>query len=442
MKSTIVAVAAVVWIILLGIAPASEAEPAAWPQFRGLRGDGHSRAVGLPTEWSETKNVTWKTPMPGRGCSSPVVRGEQIWMTTALETLASEEEKKEMLAGNKQEKSLAIAKTVSLWAVCVHRRTGKLLHNVKLFDVERPRPVHKYNSYASPTPVIEPGRLYCDFGRYGTACLDTATGRILWKRCLPIEHQVGPASSPLLCDNLLVVVRDGCDAQYIAALDKQTGETVWKTDRPPIDLDDEFKKGCCTPLLIEQNGRRQLVVPGAKWVVAYKPATGEPIWQVDYVKGYSNTARPVFGHGMVFVCTEGPGQQMWAIRVDGHGDVTETHVAWKLRKQIPKRASPLLVGDELYVVSDNGVATCFDALTGSTHWAKRIGGNYAASPVYADGRIYFFNEEGKTVVFRPGKKADKLAENHIDGRLIATPAFVGKTIFLRTATHLYRIEKR
>ncbi len=431
-----------IWLVACGIVLAARPASEDWPQFRGPRGDGRSQAVGLPLVWSETQNVAWKTAVPGRGWSSPVVWGEHLWVTTALETLATPEEKKKILAGNKYEKTLAIAKTVSLWAVCVHRETGKLLHNVRLFQVDEPQAIHKLNSYATPTPVVEPGRVYCDFGTYGTACLDSATGEILWTRRLSVDHQVGPASSPVLYNNLLVVVRDGCDAQYVTALDKRTGKTVWQTDRPAIDLDDEFKKAFSTPLLIEEADRRQLVVPGAKWVVAYDPATGAPVWRVDYVKGYSNIPRPVFGHSLVYVCTDGPGRQLWAIRIDGRGDVTETHVVWKSKKQMPKRTSPLLVGDEIYVVSDNGVVTCLDALTGRSRWVRRIGGNYFASPVYADGRIYFCSEEGKTVVLRPGGKAEKLAENRIDGRLVASPAIAGKAIFLRTDTHLYRIEKR
>ena len=298
------------------------------------------------------------------------------------------------------------------------------------------------NSYATPTPIVEPGRVYCDFGTYNTVCTNSDTGEILWKRRLPVEHQVGPGSSPVLFDDLLVLVRDGCDVQYVIALDKRTGKTIWKTDRPTIDLDNEFKKAFSTPLLVEHNGHRQMIVPGAKWVVSYDPATGKPIWRVNYVKGYSNIVRPVFGHGIVYVCTNGPGRQLWAIRVDGLGDITDTHVVWKVKRQMPNKASPLLVGNQIYAVTDNGIVTCLDALTGQILWTHRIGGNYAASPVYADGHIYVFSEEGKTSVFRPGKQHVALAENHIQGLLVASPAVAGKAIFLRTNTHLYRIEKR
>ena len=413
-----------------------------WPQFRGPRGDGHANATALPLTWNENQNVAWKTAVPGRGWSSPVLFGEQIWMTTALETLATEEQKKRLLADNKYEATLALATSVSLRAICVHRETGKLLHNVEVVQVDSPEPVHKHNSYATPTPVVERGRVYCDFGTYGTAVLDSATGDVLWHRRLPIEHQVGAGSSPLLVDQLLVLVRDGCDVQYVTALDKRTGKDIWKTDRPAIDLDSEFRKGFSTPLLIEQDGHRQLVVPGAKWVVSYEPATGQPIWRANYVKGYSNIARPVFGHGMVYVCTNGPGQQLWAIRINGQGDVTDTHVTWKVKRQTPNRVSPLLAANEIYVITDKGVVTCLDTMTGQKHWSQRVGGNHAASPVFADGHVYVFSEEGETSVFQPGKQSQLVAKNHLQGRFVASPAMMGKAIYLRSDTHLYRIEKR
>jgi outer membrane protein assembly factor BamB len=424
------------WLVL----PAAASDD--WPQFRGPSGQGLATASGLPLTWSETENVAWKVPVPGRGWSSPVVLGDQVWMTTAIETASTAEESRQKLSGLKHNEVLAIANRVSLRAICLDRTTGKLLRDVELFRVDRPEAIHQQNSYASPTPFMEPGRVWCEFGTYGTACLDAATGEILWRRRLPLEHECGPASSPVLYKDLLVLVRDGCDQQYIIALDKHTGATAWKTDRPPIQCADEFKKTFSSPLVVQTSAGEQMIVPGAQWVVSYEPATGKPIWQVEYGRGYSNISRPVFGHGMVYVITDFPGQQLWAIRADGRGNVTESHVAWKETRQVAKRSSPLLVGDELYFVSDGGVAACLDARTGKTHWRERISGNYAASPVYADGRIHFFSQEGKTTVFRPGIAPAKLAENHLDGRIVASPAFVGKAIFLRTELHLYRIEKQ
>jgi len=403
-----------------------------WPQFRGPGGDGVSSAAGLPLRWSDTQNVRWKTAIPGRGHSSPVVLSELIWLTTAVDTAT------EKLADGGEE--MQVAEQVLLGAVCLDRAGGKLLYHKELFHLQKPEPVHGLNSYASPTPVVERGRLYCDFGDFGTVCLDAATGETLWSRRLPVDHKLGPGSSPVLYQDLLLVVRDGRDAQYVAALDKHTGETVWKTNRPPIEAKaGDLKKSYSTPLLIDVEGRAQAVVTGAQWVVSYDPATGKPIWQVNHGAGYSVAPRPVYEHGLVYISTGGYVAQLWAIRVDGQGDVTDTHVAWKATSQIPLMSSPLLVGQELYFVSDTGVASCLDALTGQTRWRGRLGGNYAASPVCAEERIYFFSREGKTTALKPGTELTRLAENPIEGAVVASPAFVDKCIFLRTDSRLYCI---
>jgi len=433
-----------VTLSILGLAVSAVAASDDWPEFRGPGGQGHSDATGLPLRWSETENVAWKVPIEGRGWSSPVVLGDAIWMTTALPTLATAEEAKRKLAGlGFAVPGAEVARSVTLKAVCVDRATGRLRRTVTLFEVDEPLQICAVNSYASPTPVIEAGRLYCDFGTMGTACVDTTTGKVLWKRRLPIEHQVGPGSSPILHGNLLVLVRDGSDAQYVTALDKSTGRTAWKTDRPPIDTAySPYKKAFSTPLIIEAAGKRQMIVLGAKWIVSYDPDSGTPIWRVDTGGTFSNASRPVFGHGMVFICTAFGGSQLLAVGVDGQGDVTDTHVAWRTRKQIPKRSSPLLVGGEIYIVSDGGVATCLDARTGEVHWSQRVLADCSASPVFVDGRIYVSDEAGKTVVLRPGREFGILAENKLDGRIMASAAIAGRALFLRTATHLYRIEER
>ena len=431
-------------LLILELVVSSASAAGDWPQFRGPGGQGHGAAAGLPLRWGETENVTWKVAVEGRGWSSPVVCGKEIWMTTALPTPATKEEAARKVASLSFDVlGTEVARAVTLKAVCVDRATGRLLRTVTLFDYDESLQINSVNSYASPTPVVEPGRLYCDFGTMGTACVDTATGEILWKRRLPIEHQVGPGSSPILHGNLLVLVRDGCDAQYVTALDKNSGETVWKTDRPPIDTTySPYKKSFSTPLVVGTEGRQQMIVLGAKWIVSYEPGSGKPIWRVDTGRSFSNASRPVFGHGLVFVATAFGGSQLLAVRPGGEGDVTDTHVTWRQARQVPKRSSPLLVGDELYTISDGGVATCLDARTGEIHWTERILGNCSASPVSADGRIYFFSEDGKTTVVRPGKQFTPLAENQIDGRIMASVAIADRAFFLRSDTHLYRIEEK
>jgi len=409
------------------------AEPG-WPQFRGPRGDGDSSAKHVPVAWSETSNLVWKVSLPGRGRSSPVVLGDRIWLTLAVEKGVV----RKQIAGD----DMQTAEHVSLEAACLDRAKGNILWRAPLFDVNNPDPVHWLNSWATPTPVVEPGRLYCDFGTFGTACLNAKTGKIFWKTRLPVDHQVGPGSSPVLCQNLLVLVRDGRDAQYLAALDKRTGKEVWKTNRPPITTSSgNQKKSFVTPLLVKAAGRTQLISPGAHWVVSYDPASGKELWRVRHGMGFSIGSCPVFGDGMVFFSTGCMKPQLWAVRADGEDDVTATHIAWKTTRQVPILSSPVLAGDEIYWISDDGMANCSDARSGEVHWQERLGGKHYASPLLAEGRIYFFGNDGKSTVIKAGKKFEKLAENQIEGQVTATPAILDRTIFLRTDTHLYRIGK-
>ncbi|NOX55147.1 MAG: PQQ-binding-like beta-propeller repeat protein [Planctomycetes bacterium] len=425
------------WVAI--VVPASAQD---WPQFRGPDGQGHAASAAPPLTWNETTNVVWKVPVAGRAWSSPVVIGGLVWVTTALETEASAEQR----ARAEQRAKVPVPGThlagqVTLKAVSFDVRTGRIRQEVLLFDVSEPVFLNPMNSYASPTPVAEPGRLYCDFGAMGTACLDTKTGKILWKSRLVVEHQVGPGSSPILYRDLLILVRDGCDQQYVAALEKDTGRLVWKTRRPPIRATDGmFRKAFSTPLVFSHDGRDQMVVPGAQWIVSYDPATGRELWRVDTGGTFSNVSRPVYGNGLVYICTAFGGTRMLAIRPDGRGDVTKSHVAWELRRATPRRSSPLLVNNRLYFVSDNGVASCVDAETGRVIWNKRLGSRHSASPVFAADRVYFFGEEGTTTVVAPADSYRQLASNPLNGRIMATPAFVGRSIFLRTATHLYRLQ--
>jgi outer membrane protein assembly factor BamB len=422
-------------IILVGFmafASAVVSDADDWPQFRGPTGDGIATATNLPLSWSPTQNVAWKAPVPGRGRSSPVLQGDRIWLTTAIETGV-----RTFAEGPDQ---MQQAERVVIQVVCLERATGGQVFQVELFAVEKPAAVNLLNSYATPTPVVELGRLYCDFGTFGTACLDAATGRVLWKQQLPLDHHHGPGSSPVLYRDRLILVRDGRDQQYVTALDKQTGKTVWKTARPPISTPiPEFRKSFSTPLVFEANGRVQMVVPGAQWLVAYEPETGKEIWRVDDGKGETVPPRPVYGRGLVYVSTGvmGGRAQLWAVRVDGQGDVTPTRVAWKLTTQIGFMPSPLLVGQELYLLSDDGFVSCVDASSGETLGKFRAGGRYAASPVYAQGRIYCFSREGRTVVLRANRDLTLLAENQLDGPVFASPALLGSAIYVRTDSHLY-----
>ena len=405
------------WLLISLAVVASASED--WPQFRGPDGQGHSDATGLPQTWSETQNVKWKTALPGEGWSSPVVLGSQIWLATALEDGRS------------------------LRAICVDRDSGKLVHNIEVFHVTAPAPKHDLNSHASPTPVIEKGRVYFSFGMYGAACLNSDTGKIIWKNTeLKHDHgQNGPGSSPILHGGLFILNCDGTELRYVAALNKTTGKLVWKTPRSnQMDKSPELKKAYATPLIITVNGKNQLISPGAFRLSSYEPETGKELWFAD-IPGFSNVPRPVYGHGLVYVCTGYMSSELFAIRPFGTGDISQTHVAWKTKKQVSFKPSPLLIGDQLYMVSDSGIASCLNAKTGESIWSERLGGEYSASPVFADGAIYFFNQKGQTTVIKPDTKLNVIATNTLPTGFMASPAIADKALFLRTKTHLYRIEK-
>jgi outer membrane protein assembly factor BamB len=381
-----------------------------WPEFRGPTGQGHSTEHGIPLEWSESQNVIWKTRVPGLGWSSPVIAGGRVWLTTAINERGA-----------------------SLRALAFEVKTGREIVNAEVFRVGRGTPLNPKNSLASPTPIADGDRLFVHFGSDGTAAL-TTSGQIVWKAHLPYESQHGNGGSPIVYGDLLVYSGDGSDDAFVVALDKHTGKVRWKTRRrQPWD------QAYTTPLVIRVGDRDQIVSVGAYRAAAYDPETGKEIWRVSYADGFSNVPRPVYGHGLVFIATGFQQPSLLAVRPDGAGDVTKTHVAWTLRRAAPLTPSPLLVGDELFLVNDTGIASCLDAKTGETHWQQRLGGNYSASPVFADGRVYFLSEEGVTTVIAPGKEFRKLAVNRLDDETLASMAVSDSSIFIRSGSHLYRI---
>jgi outer membrane protein assembly factor BamB len=420
---------AVVAAGLLFIACGLRAASSDWPEFRGPTGDGQVSAAGLPLRWSETNNVRWKSEIPLRGWSTPVVMGGQVWMTSAT------------VDGH------------DFYAICVDAETGKIVYDEKLFHCDNPEPLGNgaaMNCYATPSPAIEPGRVFVHFGSYGTACLDTATGKAIWKRDdLPCRHYRGPASSLVLYRNLLILTMDGVDVQYHAALDKLTGQTLWKTDRSVVwndrnttdrmVLDGDRRKAHSTPLIVSAAGKLQMLSVGAMAAYSYDPLTGKELWKVQF-NDWSAAPRPIFGHELAFMVTGLVNTEMWAVKPDGSGDVTSNNVVWKLKTHIGKYASPILVDDLIYTAADESFITCLEAATGQPVWTARIGGNFDASPIHADGRLYFFNQQGVTTVLKPGRTCDILATNKLDDVFIASPAVSGESLFLRGKTHLYRME--
>jgi outer membrane protein assembly factor BamB len=404
------ALAFTVSLILLPGTPHLHAQ---WPQFRGPDGQGHSEERGLPLEWSESKNVKWKAPVPGRGWSSPAIADGRVWVTTAI-------------AGGGG----------SLRALAFDLELGRELVNVEVFRQRDGRLLNPKNSHASPTPIVEGDRVYVHFGASGTAALTTA-GDIAWKTQFPYESQHGNGGSPVLYDDLLIFSCDGSNDAFVVALDKWTGKVRWKTARRQ-----PFDQAYTTPLVIRVGDRDQVLSVGAYRAAAYDPRSGKEIWRVSYADGFSNVPRPVYGNGLVYIATGFQQPTLIAVRPDGTGDVTRTHIAWTLRRGAPLTPSPLLVGDLLFVVNDSGIASCLDATTGEPYWVQRLGGEYSASPVFADGRIYFLNEAGLVSVVAPEKVFRRLATNRLDGDTLASMAIAAGSFFIRTDSHLYRIAEQ
>ncbi|MDQ3623700.1 MAG: PQQ-binding-like beta-propeller repeat protein [Verrucomicrobiota bacterium] len=412
-----------------------------WTQFRGPEGNGHTSAAGLPLKFSENEHIKWKTPIHGKGWSSPVILGSQIWVTTATED------------------------GTELSLICVDKDSGKIASDQILFRVANPQFCHKFNSYASPTPVIEEGRLYVTYGSPGTACIDTRTGKVLWeRRDFVCNHYRGAGSSPILWGDLLIMHFDGSDVQYVVALDKKTGKTVWKTDRS-VDFKDldkdgkpvgegDLRKAFATPHVIEHGGRPLLLSSGAKAHYGYDPQTGREVWRVEELDQHSASTRPVTAHGLAFFQTGFSKGQLLAVKLPALGKSSdaptvlgESQLAWRLKRSIPNKPSATLAGDLLFLIDDGGIASCVEAKTGTVIWTQRVEGNYSASPILAPGspgqagRLYVCSENGKVAVLAVDREFALLADNQLGDGYMASPAVAGKALFLRSKTHLYRIEE-
>ncbi len=395
---------------------AISAKADSWPQFRGPTGDGHAEDARVPLTWSATKAIRWKIPVAGKAWSSPVVEGDRVYVTTGV--VAGEELRLEAHA-------YRLADGKEIWKQVVFAKPAG--------------PIHSKNSHASPTPVLAEGRLYLHFGHEGTAALDAADGSILWTQTdLAYAPVHGNGGSPVLHGDGLIFACDGAKDPFVAALHKDSGKVLWKT---PRDIEVKATFSFSTPLLIEVDGATQAVIPGSGAVVAYDPADGKEIWRFRYGQGYSVVPRPLYHDGKIYVCSGFGRAVLFAVRADGRGDVTDTHLVWKNDKAIPKESSPILVDDLLYVNDDKGILTCFVAATGEELYRERLDGEggYSASPVYAGGHLFFHNGSGLTTVVKPGRTFTKVAENSLGEPGLSSFAVVGDGFLVRTEDHLFRI---
>ncbi len=397
-----------------------------WLDFRGPNHDGQI-ANKLPTVWNEGKNITWKTELHDHGISTPVILDDRVILTAATED------------------------GTSSYFLILDLESGEVLHDKLIFTSEDVEPLGGFgiNTYATPSPVSDGKYVYLHYGTYGTACIDPQTAEVLWlRRDINCRHYRGPASSPVLYGDLLILTMDGIDHQYVTALNKDTGKTVWKTGRT-TDFEDlldgvpkregDFRKGYNTPLVITVNGKDQLISVGAKSCFAYNPTNGLQLWSVTF-PSHSAAARPVYDGEKIYISTGYGKADLLAIRPTGKGDVTETHVEWTYKKNVPRRASFLVIRDRLYMVDDGGVATCLNTENGEMIWREGLGGNHSASLLYSNGLIYAFNEFGEGRTFRPSDTFEVVQENKLDVGMLASPAAVGDSLMLRTREYLYRID--
>lgn len=406
------------WILMLGLTSAVSASD--WPQFLGPSADGHATETNLPVEWSKEKNVVWRREVPGGGWSSPVVVGGTVYLTAAV--------------------PIPDSANLSLQARAYDAKTGEPKWDREVFVQEGAKApkIHSKNSHASPTPIVDGDRLFVHFGHQGAARLKL-NGEIVWKNSdFKYEPVHGNGGSPALVGDTLIFSADGAKEPCVLGLNVADGKEKWRYARPG---DPAKKFAFCTPGVFNIGGAMQVIIPGADSAAALKPDTGEEIWRVKY-DGYSVIPRPQFGHGLVFFSTSYDRPSLIAIDPKGTGDITETHIAWQTKRGAPHTPSPLLVGDELYFVSDGGVFSCVDAKTGTQHWQERIGGNYSSSPLFADGKIYLQAEDGKGQVFKPGTTFEKLGENGFGERTLASYAFADGAVFIRTADALYRVQAK
>lgn len=402
------------WCLLLALLGA-DLSPLDWPRFRGPRSDGHAAGPPTPLEWSDTKNVAWKVPIPGLGWSSPSIASGKIFLTTAV----------------KQGEGL------SLRALALDATNGSILWDREVRALEKTPVAHSKNSHASPTPLVTEDALYVHFGPQGIARLSPADGSIQWI-CTELDYPPvhGNGGTPVLHEGKLVIVCDGSRDPFVAAVDAATGNVAWKTPRSVFG---RISHSFVTPTITLVDGQPQVLAPGPDHLAAYDLHTGKELWKV-LAPGWSVVPQPAIGHGLVIYNHDYDHPELLAVRLGGaSGDVTDSHIAWRIKRGAPSTPSPLIVGDELYFVSDKGIASCADVKTGEVHWTERFGGNFSASPVYANERILFLDENGLARWVKPGTSFEELGQNQLPGRTFATPSFANGAMYLRTDEFLYKI---
>ena len=418
---------------------------AEWTQWRGPNGDGHAPEGSYPIRWGEHQNITWRTFLfPSKGHSSPVVQNGKIWLTSAVETPATEEEKSARVNESKfpGAASLHYLSKVAFFAIQLDLSNGDILKEVKVFEQRNPQAIHRLNSYASPSPVLSERRLFVHFGTFGTACLDAESGSVLWKNQdsnLQIHHENGPGSTPIIWNELLIFHLDGTDKQSVVALDQQTGKLIWQTPRSgKLKENPQTKKAYSTPVIAETEKGPVLISTGADWVYGYDPKSGKELWKINYgILGFSNVAKPILHEDLFIISTGFMKGELHAYQLNG---LNRPELVWKLSKGAPKKPSPILVDGIVYVINDGGILTVVRARDGDLVWRERLQGEYSASPTYAGGHIYFSNQSGLTTVIKPGNQLEIVEQNQLRTGHMASFVAIPKGLLVRTNEAFYRIE--
>jgi outer membrane protein assembly factor BamB len=386
-----------------------------WTEFRGSKADARASDSATPLVWSDTENVAWKVEIPGLGWSSPVVSEGVIYLTTAV----------------------ASGSELSLRAMAFDVSSGKTLWDSEIRNLHSVPAIHAKNSHASPTPIVRGDSIYVHFGAMGTAKLNK-DGSIAWKNMeLDYPHVHGCGGSPILHEDKLFMICDGGKDPFVVALNTTDGQIAW---RRPRSIKGRICHSFGTPLVTVVDGKAQLLAPGPDHLAAYDVSNGDELWYVR-APGWSVVPQPVIGHDMVFYNHDYDHPELMAVRLGGLGDVTDSNVVWRIQRGAPSTPTPLLVGDELYFVSDNGIASCVDAKTGKQNWMERLGGNFSASPVFANGLILFLDENGRAYYVKPSAIFEVVQKNEVTGRTFAIPAFAGKAMYLRTDKALLKISE-
>ena len=435
-------IAALVFVLPAVLAAQPATTPLFWPDKNGPSMNGivpEAEASRLPLEWDEVKgkNIAWKTDLPAgeEGHSTPIIGGDFIWFTSATPD------------GTKQ------------YINCFDRHTGKQIHHKLVFENATPEELgNPLNNYAAPSPVIEADGVYIHFGTYGTAKLNPLTAEVIWqRRDINVRHFRGPGSSPLLFENLLILTFDGINAQFTIALNKNTGADVWKTPRSTDyhDLDKEGKptrdgdmrKAYYTPNVFDINNRKVLVSVGSRAAFGYDALTGKEIWTVTH-GGFNAAPRALMMPGLLILNTGSERSHTLGVRIDDkmNGDITSSHVVWDHDKRNASESCPILFEGRIFQTTRGGVLSCLDAKTGEQVWEDRLQGQHLPSAILAAGHLYYSTDRGEVNVIRAADKFDVLATNTFSGgaddKITASPAVADGANFIRTKTHLFKLEKK